>query len=42
MIPDVFTETQISEIFTKWDEEHHGYLDVLWIYKGKINKKLFR
>lgn len=26
----------------KWEEEHHGHFDVIWIYKGKINKKLFR
>lgn len=42
MIPESFSETQITEAFDKWEEEHHGHLEVLWIYKGKINKKSFR
>ena len=42
MIPSNFTESQIAESFKKWDEEHHGALEVLWIYKGKISKISFR
>ena len=42
MIPDNITESEISEAFDKWEKGHHGYFDVLWIYKGKLNRNTFK
>ena len=38
-IPDFFSRETIEKTFTEWS---HGTLEVLWIYKGKINKKYLK
>lgn len=41
VIPDSFTEKEIYNAFSLWSSKQHGRLNILWIYKGVINKKCF-